>query len=95
VARALAGSGARVTAGSLRSLPELGKVAARSVLVDLATPGGPGELVAAAVDRIDALVNNVGAARPRTGGFLAVTDEEWLASLALNLMAAVRCRLPR
>ena len=40
--------------------------------------------------RLDILVNNVGAVDPRLGGFLSVTDEEWLASLNLNLMAAVR-----
>jgi NAD(P)-dependent dehydrogenase (short-subunit alcohol dehydrogenase family) len=36
------------------------------------------------------LVNNVGAASTRTDGFLAVTDEQWLFSLTMNLMAAVR-----
>jgi NAD(P)-dependent dehydrogenase (short-subunit alcohol dehydrogenase family) len=36
------------------------------------------------------VVNNVGAVTPRTAGFLAVTDEDWLATLNLNLMATVR-----
>ena len=43
-------------------------------------------------------MNNVGAVTPRVDGFLAITDEEWWASLNLNLMAAVRttrAALPR
>jgi NAD(P)-dependent dehydrogenase (short-subunit alcohol dehydrogenase family) len=62
----------------------------RVVEADLAEPGGPVALVAAAGDRIDILVNNVGAAPARPGGFSEITDEDWQASLTLNLMAAVR-----
>jgi len=62
----------------------------RVVEVDLATPSGPAMLVAAAGQRIDILVNNVGAAPARPGGFGEVTDEDWQVSLTLNLMAAVR-----
>ena len=58
--------------------------------MDLADPAGQARLTALAGDRIDILVNNVGGAPARTGGFLAITDEEWAASLTLNLMAAVR-----
>ena len=94
VARALAGSGARVTAGALRSSAGLDELAAdggvRVVEADLADSGGPARLVGAAGDRIDIVVNNVGGAPARTGGFLSITDEDWLASLNLNLMAAVR-----
>jgi NAD(P)-dependent dehydrogenase (short-subunit alcohol dehydrogenase family) len=39
---------------------------------------------------LDILVNNVGAVKPRTGGFLSVTDEDWATALNLNLLAAVR-----
>ncbi|MFE7595462.1 SDR family NAD(P)-dependent oxidoreductase, partial [Kitasatospora sp. NPDC057512] len=48
------------------------------VEVDLATPGGPAELIAEAAGLhggIDVLVNNVGAVRPRVDGVLSVTDE--------------------
>ena len=94
VTSALSASGARVIAGSLHSSSELDRLAAGgSVLaheVDLAAPHGPAELVGLAGDRIDILVNNVGGAPPRTSGFLAITDEEWLATLNINLMAAVR-----
>jgi NAD(P)-dependent dehydrogenase (short-subunit alcohol dehydrogenase family) len=40
--------------------------------------------------RIDVLVNNVGSAPPRPGGFGSIADEEWASTLALNLFAAVR-----
>ena len=94
VTGALVASGAHVTAGARESSAELDKVAAdgsvQVVEADLAAPAGPARLVAAAGDRIDILVNNVGSAPARTGGFLAITDEEWLATLNINLMSAVR-----
>ncbi len=58
--------------------------------VDLADAAAPAELVRQARDRIDVLVNNVGGAPARSGGFLAVTDDDWLATFGLNLMPAVR-----
>lgn len=94
VTRALAGSGARVIAGALHSSAELGKLAAEGTVtvaeLDLAEPGGPGALVALAGGQIGILVNNVSGAPPRIAGFLAITDEDWLATLNLNLMTAVR-----
>ncbi|HEY2057068.1 MAG TPA: SDR family oxidoreductase [Amycolatopsis sp.] len=92
VTRRLVDEGVLVVAGARRSTPELAELgdAVRVVEVDLAEPGGPGELVAAAGERVDILVNNVGSAPARTGGFLSVTDELWARSLELNLMAAVR-----
>jgi NAD(P)-dependent dehydrogenase (short-subunit alcohol dehydrogenase family) len=32
----------------------------------------------------------VGSAPARTGGFVSITDEDWLASITLNLMVAIR-----
>ncbi|WP_141579466.1 oxidoreductase [Actinomadura sp. WMMA1423] len=91
VVQALAGEGARVVAGARHSSSGLdGLDSVQVVEGDLALPDGPGRLVAAAGDRIDVLVNNLGAAPPRTSGFLSVTDEQWLDSLNLNLMGAVR-----
>jgi NAD(P)-dependent dehydrogenase (short-subunit alcohol dehydrogenase family) len=94
VTRGLVAEGVRVTAGALKSSTELDELTGagmvRVVQVDLADPGGPAALVAAAVGRIDILVNNVGAAPARPGGFAEITDEDWQASLTLNLMAAVR-----
>ena len=94
VVHGLVAEGVRVTAGARKSSAELDDLAAagtvRVVEVDLAEPGGPARLVAAAGDRIDILVNNVGAAPARPGGFGEITDEDWQTSLTLNLMAAVR-----
>ena len=92
--RTLADAGAHVIAGALHSSAELAKLTAdgavTAVELDLAEPRGPAQLVALAGDRIDILVNNVGGAPARTGGFLAITDQDWLATLNLNLMTAVR-----
>jgi len=96
VTKALVAEGVRVVAGArgidgeLAALAEGGAV--RPVTVDLATAEGPRKLVAAAAEfgGLDILVNNVGALTIRLRGFLEVTDDEWLASLHLNLMAAVR-----
>jgi NAD(P)-dependent dehydrogenase (short-subunit alcohol dehydrogenase family) len=94
VVNALAASGARVVAGARRTSPELAELAksgqVEAVEVDLASPAGPAGLVAAAGERVDILVNNVGGAPARPGGFLSITDEDWLATLNLDLMAAVR-----
>jgi NAD(P)-dependent dehydrogenase (short-subunit alcohol dehydrogenase family) len=95
-ARALAAEGARVVAGARSSTDDLEALAASApvefVAVDLSTPSGPVDLAAAALAHgsIDVLINNVGAARTRLGGFLSITDEDWTASLTLNLMATVR-----
>ena len=94
VTRGLVAEGVHVTAGALKSSAELDELAetglVRVVEVDLADPSGPAALVAAAGDRIDILVNNVGAAPARPGGFGEITDEDWLSTLNLDLMAAVR-----
>lgn len=96
ITRALVSEGVRVLAGALEPRAEVLALTESSLVefvkVDLSTPSGPVDLVAAAQQhgRLDILVNNVGAVRPRLGGFLSVTDEDWLTSLTLNLMAAVR-----
>jgi len=94
VTRGLADEGVRVTAGALKSSAELDELAKEGLVqvveVDLADPSGPARLVAAAGGRIDILVNNVGTAPARTGGFGEITDDDWQTSLTLNLMAAVR-----
>jgi NAD(P)-dependent dehydrogenase (short-subunit alcohol dehydrogenase family) len=70
------------------------------VSVDLASVDGPARLVGAAVDRygrIDILVNNVGATKPRSS-FLDVDDAEWKLGFELTFFSAVRttrAALPR
>ncbi|MFF0433868.1 oxidoreductase [Streptomyces sp. NPDC004327] len=97
VTRALADAGTRVVAGSRSVSAELGELAADgqviAVEVDLAEPSGPAKLInaaTAAFGGVDVLVNNVGGVRPRTGGFLEVTDEDWTSAFTLNFLAAVR-----
>lgn len=97
IARALAAEGARVVAGARHPSEELTALTAsghvRFVPVDLSTPDGPAQLIEQAVKgfgRLDVLVNNAGAAHPRPGGFLSVTDADWEATLALDFFAAVR-----
>jgi NAD(P)-dependent dehydrogenase (short-subunit alcohol dehydrogenase family) len=97
ITRALAAEGVTVVAGARTATTELTDLAARTavhpVAVDLSTPDGPARLVGTAVaglGGLDILVNNVGALRPRTGGFLTVTDDDWLEALQINFMSAVR-----
>ena len=97
VTRALSRAGAIVFAGARKSSAELDELASaehvHAVEVDLADRAGPPALAAAAGRTVDVLVNNVGSAPARPGGFLSITDEQWLATLNLDLMAAVRaCR---
>ncbi|MEP6479395.1 MAG: SDR family oxidoreductase [Rhodoglobus sp.] len=96
VTRALVAEGARVVAGArtiteeLVALSDTGQVLA--VAIDLSTSSGPAELVArsAQFGGLDIVVNNVGAVTPRTTGFLNVSDEDWLGTINLSLMAGVR-----
>jgi NAD(P)-dependent dehydrogenase (short-subunit alcohol dehydrogenase family) len=97
ITRALAAEGVSVVAGARTVTAELSDLAARTsvhpVKVDLATPDGPARLIEEAVARTgapDILVNNVGAVRPRTGGFLSVSDDDWAAAMTINFLSAVR-----
>jgi NAD(P)-dependent dehydrogenase (short-subunit alcohol dehydrogenase family) len=97
ITQALAGEGVNVVAGARAATTELSDLAARTtvypVAVDLTSPDGPARLIGAAIaayGALDILVNNVGAVRPRTGGFLSVTDDDWLSALTINFLAAVR-----
>ncbi|MCS5733402.1 oxidoreductase [Herbiconiux daphne] len=94
IVRGLTDAGATVIAGARSSSPGLDELVAQGVVrfisADLGEPDGPAAFVAEAGAGIDILVNNVGATKPRVDGFLAVTDDQWIASLNLNLLAAVR-----
>jgi NAD(P)-dependent dehydrogenase (short-subunit alcohol dehydrogenase family) len=97
VTRTLAEEGMSVVAGARELTDDLAKLAAnypvRPVQIDLATSDGPAALVAEAVSTyggLDVLVNNVGAVRPRPDGFLTVTDDDWVATLTINFLTAVR-----
>jgi NAD(P)-dependent dehydrogenase (short-subunit alcohol dehydrogenase family) len=65
----------------------------RPVAADLISPEGPQRVIDEAVTAfggLDILINNVGSVRPRLGGVLSVTDEDWAATLASNFLTAVR-----
>jgi 3-oxoacyl-[acyl-carrier protein] reductase len=67
---------------------------AHVVVADVATPSGCAEVVDGTVDRygrVDILVNNAGKGSPKA--MLELTDEDWQASIDLNLMSAVRLSL--
>ncbi|MEU4670371.1 SDR family oxidoreductase [Amycolatopsis sp. NPDC023774] len=93
VTRALVEEGVQVVAAARNVDGDLKELPVETVAVDLGTPDGAARVVADAVARvggIDILVNNVGAVRPRPDGFASVTDEDWLATLNLDFMSAVR-----
>ena len=97
VTQALAAEGARVVAAARSTTDAVAELAEHAevqpVAVDLSTADGPARLVEEAVSRfggLDVLVNNVGAVRPRLGGFGSVTDEDWTWALTVNFLAAVR-----
>jgi NAD(P)-dependent dehydrogenase (short-subunit alcohol dehydrogenase family) len=94
VVQGLVASGARVVVGARKASAEIEALARGEQVtfaeIDLADGAGPRRLVELAGDKIDILINNVGATRARPGGFLSITDEDWATSLSLNLLAAVR-----
>ena len=97
IATALAREGAKVVAANRALSEDLTQLAARytvlSVVADLAAPEGPQHVVDQAVEhfgRLDILVNNVGAFTFHSGGFLAISDDDWERTLALNLLTTVR-----
>lgn len=97
ITEALAEEGVSVVAAARGTGPELAALAARypvrPIPVDLATTDGPARLIEeaiAAFGGLDILINNVGGLKPRTGGFLSVTDQDWTTALTINFLAAVR-----
>jgi NAD(P)-dependent dehydrogenase (short-subunit alcohol dehydrogenase family) len=95
VAQRLHAEGAKVVAVSRTATPELGDVF--HVPADLSDPRAPAEVIARAAETyggVDVLVNNAGGPPPGTRlprfGFLGLTDEDWGAMLAFNLLSAVR-----
>lgn len=99
VARTLAEEGASVVAGAREGSEDMATLleeqhSVRLVELDLTAPDAPGWLVQEAVSafgQLDVLVNNVGGVRTRSGGFLAIDDDEWEWSLLINFTTAVRC----
>ncbi|MFJ5590749.1 SDR family NAD(P)-dependent oxidoreductase [Streptomyces noursei] len=96
IVETLGREGARVVAGSRTQTPELAALCERYgvtfVPVDLGNADGPDLLIHATVERhgrIDVLINNLGAARPRSS-FLDIDDVEWRSVFDLTFFSAVR-----
>ena len=90
---ALLGEGARVVAGSRTTDALDGLDGVVAVPVDLAAADGPALLIQRALEehgRLDVLVNNVGAVRLRTDGFLGTSDEEFEWAMRVNFFTALR-----
>jgi NAD(P)-dependent dehydrogenase (short-subunit alcohol dehydrogenase family) len=93
ITRALVDEGALVVAGARSTGSLEGIEGVIAVPVDLAGPDGPALLIAQALDahgRLDVLVNNVGAVRIRSEGFLGTSDEEFEWAMQLNFFSALR-----
>ena len=93
ITRALVDEGALVVAGARGTDSLEGIEGVTAVPVDLAAPEGPGQLIAHALEahgRLDVLVNNVGAVRIRSEGFLGTSDEEFEWAMQLNFFSALR-----
>jgi len=91
--KAFTSEGAHVVAGSLTTDSLGGLNSVTPVAVDLATPGGPAQLIQRAIaehGQLDVLVNNVGAVRMRTEGFLGTSDEEFAWAMEMNFFIALR-----
>jgi NAD(P)-dependent dehydrogenase (short-subunit alcohol dehydrogenase family) len=96
VTQTLADEGAHVVAGARTTSSLQGLPGVTAVRIDLATSGGPRELIQRAVDEygyVDVLVNNMGGLKLRLDGFLATTDEDFIWALQMNFFCALRaCR---
>lgn len=91
VARRLSQAGATVLV-TARSRPD--DIAASDIITaDLAAPEGAATVVDEVLRRlggVDILVNNVGGSNAPSGGYAALTEDDWANELNVNLLAAVR-----
>jgi NAD(P)-dependent dehydrogenase (short-subunit alcohol dehydrogenase family) len=92
VVSALFQAGATVIT-TARSVKNVEASSVSYVEADLSTPDGCSSVAKAAVQKlggVDILVHVVGGSSAPGGGFSALSDDEWLTELNLNLMSAVR-----
>ena len=90
VERFVAGGARVITAARTAAEPLEG---VEFVEADLTTPEGGALLARRALERlggVDILAHGIGGSASPGGGFLALTEEHWLAELNLNLLATVR-----
>jgi NAD(P)-dependent dehydrogenase (short-subunit alcohol dehydrogenase family) len=93
-ARALLAEGASVVGVARAATDESRELEAASgfrfIAADLSDAASIDGFVDDLEGGVDILVNNVGSAPPRPGGFASITDEDWLRTFELNVLAAVR-----
>ena len=76
-----------------RNAPETQIGQLHFIAADLSTAEGSKAVVSEVLStygRLDILVNNLGASSTPAGGFSALNDEDWIATLQANLLAPVR-----
>src|SRR3989442_4434218 len=92
IVRRLAAGGATVATTARSPLPE-SQAVKLFVQADISTRAGVDGVVRQVMDRfggVDILVNNVGGSSAPSGGVLALSDDDWQATINANLFAAVR-----
>lgn len=92
IAERLAGAGAQVIVTARTPVPDLPDNL-HFIAADLSQEAGTAlvaETILRTYGHIDILVNNMGGSETPGGGFNALTDADWLATLQVNLMAPVR-----
>jgi Dehydrogenases with different specificities (related to short-chain alcohol dehydrogenases) len=92
IAERLLSAGATVII-TARNKPEGGNLNLHFIPADLSKPAGTQDVVKeilAKFERLDILVNNLGASETPGGGFAVLTDEDWETTLQTNLLAPVR-----
>lgn len=94
VARALIAEGAEVIGAARGATDESAALESEGgftfVAADLGSAAGVEAFADVVAGDVDVLVNNVGSAPPRPGGFASITDDDWQRTLELNLLACVR-----
>lgn len=89
--------GGAIVVVSARSRHEQTPAGAKFIQGDISTLAGANAVAEETIKilgGLDILINNAGAATPKLPGIEAISDEEWIESLMINFMSAVRVTNP-